>query len=83
MFATSLILAAAVANMQPAAHRLEEKGRPAPRCVSRQITPAADNGRMTARRLGDLPKARAEAAVDRRVDGCPVPVFVRFGPTRH
>ncbi|MDB5446900.1 MAG: hypothetical protein JWQ97_2217, partial [Phenylobacterium sp.] len=30
------------------------------------------------RKLGDLPKANLEIAVDRRVGGCPAPVIVRY-----
>ena len=30
------------------------------------------------RKLGDLPRANLEIAIDRRVGGCPAPVIVRY-----
>lgn len=33
-------------------------------------------------RLGDLPDARLEIAVNRLVDGCPAPVIVRYDVSR-
>lgn len=54
-------------------------------CSAPRAGPVADPAKtqpMRARRLADLPPANLERAVWRRVDGCPVPVIVRYGVDR-
>ncbi|HEY8573714.1 hypothetical protein [Phenylobacterium sp.] len=52
-------------------------------CKSR-VQRTARNVRSAPEKLGDLPRANLEYAVDRRVSGCPVPTPVhdRTGPIR-
>ena len=77
-----LILAAGLAVAPPSSQIV-------PRACPSGMAHAADPASMMrpqdwpaarARRLGDLPKAKAEYAVMRLVDGCMVPVPARFRP---
>jgi hypothetical protein len=53
-------------------------GDPPAACRLARLVARATPGEVRAQRLIDLPKAREEIAVDRRVNGCPVPVIVRY-----
>jgi hypothetical protein len=41
-------------------------------------SPSQPNWEPKLRRLGDLPKAHLEIAINRSVGGCPAPVIVRY-----
>jgi len=49
-----------------------------PACELKRRIVRATPGEARALRLGDLPRAHHEIAVDRRVGGCQVPVVVRW-----
>jgi hypothetical protein len=78
----ALVLVAAVASADPDApirlNALHDVAPPPAACRLGRLVTRATPGEARALRLGDLPKARHEIAVDRRVNGCQVPVVVRY-----
>ena len=73
----ALVLAAQIAAASQPLLRSPLADIPAACRLGRLVTRAAP-GEVRAQRLGDLPRAREEIAVDRRVNGCQVPVIVRY-----
>jgi len=78
----ALVLAAGLSVAPPSPHIV-------PRACPSGMAHAADPTMLMrpqdwpaarARKLGELPKAKAEYAVMRLVDGCMVPVLARFQP---
>jgi hypothetical protein len=82
----ALLLAGAVAAAQPPArppgsHTLWSGSHGLTLQPSRCRAPgvqAARAGPAEFRKLGDLPKARLEIAIERSIEGCPAPVIVRY-----
>jgi hypothetical protein len=79
MSLTALILAAAVTQAAPAASETPNLNPAPPRCgvIAQQVI---ERQRETLRKLGQLPKAGVTYAVNRNVDGCPVPTPMGYHP---
>ena len=77
LVALTLLGAAPPAAVQPAAPMPVQNPYSDERCPETPMSLARKQGaRPEARKLGELPPARAFAAVDRRVDNCPEPMLM-------
>jgi hypothetical protein len=78
----ALLLAAhlgAAAALPPKAYASKEALGPlGATCRAGGVTEAASAGKARLWKLGELPKAHMEIAINRTIGGCPAPLIVRY-----